>query len=222
MAQTERSTTTFGHVALHYGKPEDGPPTARLFELLGFELRERIDYPDGTSFYHFLVDPGATNNGDGIIFLAPLRQVPRALYNGIREALKVDTADESQSVKDYRAAAAENPEFGFHVGFLKTSLEELEQIMLRIQDAAENDPELKGRIEVVLNRAKPGTPEIDARMDASPLFRDVTRHTFGRNGVQAFVRTNLLAGPPLGDAVVIELDYVFPNYPDNMLTRTQS
>lgn len=222
MTDSVRSATTFGHVALHYGKPEDGPLTARLFEMLGFELREKIDYPDGTSFYHFLVDPKATNNGDGIIFLAPLRQVPRALYNGIREALGVDTPSESKAVKDYRAAAAENPEFGFHVGFLKTSLEELEEIMLRIQAAAENDPELKGRIEVVLNRAKPGTPEVDARMDASPLYRDITRYTFGRNGVQAFVRTNLLAGPPLGDAVVIELDYVFPDYPENMLTRTRS
>jgi hypothetical protein len=214
-------STTFGHVALHYGRPEDGPVTARLFKLMGFVTREELDYPGGVKFYHFLVDPNATNNGDGILFLGPLREAPRALYQTIRDTLKADQPDESKVVSDYRAAAGANPEFGFHVGFLKTSLEELEAIVLRIQEAVETDPDFKGRVEVILNRAKPGTPEVDARMDASPVFRDVTRYTFGRNGVQAFIKTNLLAGPPLGDAVVIEFDYVFPGYEHNMLTRTQ-
>lgn len=215
-----RTTTTFGHVALHYGKPEDGPITARLFKLLGFETREEIAYPDGTVFYHFLVDPGATNNGDGILYLAPLKEVPRALYQAIRTTFGADTPDEDKVVSDYRDAARLNPEFGFHVGFLKSSLEELEAIVLRVQQALATDPELQGRAEIILNRARPGTPEIDSRMDASPVFRDVTRHTFGRNGVQVFIKTNLLAGPPLGDAVVIEFDYVFPGYASNMLTKS--
>ncbi|MGN7868950.1 hypothetical protein [Paracoccus sp. 22332] len=214
------NTTTFGHVALHYGKPEDGPLTAKLFKLMGFVTREEIAYPDGTVFYHFLVDPHATNKGDGILYLAPLKDVPRALYEAIRSTFRADQPDEDKVVSDYRAAARENPEFGFHVGFLKSSLEELEEIVQRVQHAVETDPDFKGRVEVILNRAKPGTPEIDARMDASPVFRDVTRHTFGRNGVQAFVKTNLLAGPPLGDAVVIEFDYVFPEYETNMLTKS--
>lgn len=217
----QRSTTTFGHLALHYGKPEDGPLTAKLFGLMGFEIREEIAYADGTSFYHFLIDPNATNNGDGIVFLAPLRTVPRALYDAIRQTLRAGQADEAAVVTDYRAAATANPEFGFHVGFLKSSLEELEQIVLRVQEAIANDPDFRGRVEVILNRAKPGTAAVDARMDASPVFANVTRHTFGRHGVQAFIKTDLLAGPPLGDAVVIEFDYVFPEYEHNMLTRTQ-
>jgi hypothetical protein len=221
MPTSERSTTTFGHVALHYAKPGDGPILARLFQMMGFVIREEIKYDDGTIFYHFLVDPGATNRGDGIIFLGPLREVPRALYNSIRTALGAGTDKEDKVVTDYRAAASANPEFGFHVGFLKSSLEELEDIIIRIQKAIDTDPDLKGRAEIILNRAKPGTPEVDARMDASPIFKDVTRYTFGRNGVQAFVKTDLLAGPPLGDAVVIEFDYVFPDYEHNMLTRTQ-
>jgi hypothetical protein len=76
-------------------------------------------------------------------------------------------------------------------------------------------------VEFIFNRAKPGDAEIDARMDASPLFADAVRHTYGRNGVQAFVRTDLLIGGPLGDGVVLEFDYVFPGRPENMLTRTE-
>ena len=212
--------TTFGHIALHYGRPEDGPVTAKLFKLMGFTIREQIQYADGTYFYHFLADPNATNNGDGIIYLSALKEVPRALYQAIRDTFKADTKEERKEVSDYRDAARINPEFGFHVGFLKSSLEELEALVLRIRSAIEDDPDLRGRVEIILNRAKPGTAEIDARMDASPVFKDVTRYTFGRNGVQVFFKTNLLAGPPLGDAVVIEFDYVFPGYPTNMLTKS--
>ncbi len=219
MSDTQH-TTTFGHVALHYGRPEDGPLTAKLFKLLGFVTREEIAYPDGTVFYHFLVDPNASNNGDGIIYLAPLKDVPRALYHAIRERLGAGTDHEDKVVTDYRKASTENPEFGFHVGFLKSSLEELEDIVLRVRAALEDDPALRDRVEIVLNRAKPGDPAIDARMDASPIYGDVTRYTFGRNGVQAFIKTDLLAGPPLGDAVVIEFDYVFAEYDSNILTKS--
>lgn len=212
---------TLGHVALHYGRPEDGPAAAALLELLGFVAREEILLPDGTSFYHFLVDPDGPNNGDGILYLSPLRRSHRWLYDSIREALALGTESEHPAVAKVRASEQSDPEAGFHVGFLMRSLETLEARIGAAQAAAAAMPELRGRVEFVFNRAKPGDAEIDARMDASPLFKTATRHTFGRNGVQAFVRTDLITGGPLGDGVVLEFDYVFPGYPENMLTKTE-
>ena len=62
---------------------------------------------------------------------------------------------------------------------------------------------------------------IDARLDASPLYAGVTRTTYDRNGVQAFIRTDLLCSGPLGEDCVIEFDFVFPGYSENMLTKTE-
>lgn len=212
---------TLGHVALHYGAPEDGPAAAALLKLLGFVLREEIPLPDGSFFYHFLVDADATNNGDGILYLSPLRRSHRWLYESIREALAVGAANEHPAVAKVRASEQSDPEAGFHVGFLLQSLEDLEARFSAAQAAADAMPQLRGRLEFVFNRAKPGDPEIDARMDASPLFSGATRHTYGRNGVQAFVRTDLIVGGPLCDGVVLEFDYVFPGRPENMLTKTE-
>ena len=132
-----------------------------------------------------------------------VNRVAIALYDSRLEMLKtyVNSSDVPHPLSLYERPLSSVP-----------SLEELEQIVLRVQRLAESDPELKGRIKVTLNRARPGTPEVDARMDASPVFAGVTRHTYGPNGVQVFVETDLLAGGPLhaqepgaDDARIIEL-----------------
>lgn len=213
--------TTFGHTTLHYRSSQDGVAAARLFRLLGFSIREEIALPDGGVFYHFLVDPSASNNGDGIIYLVPQRRAVNWLYDGIHEALGIGTDHEHPAVAKVRQFEEDDPEAGFHVGFLKTSLEDLETTVLKIQAAAAREEGLKDRIQIILNRAKPGTADVDARMDVSPIYGNVTRYTYGRNGVQAFFRTDLLCAGPLGENVVIELDYVFPGYSENMLTKTE-
>lgn len=218
---TTATSATLGHVALHYREPEHGPLAARLFDLLGFTRREEIPLPDGTVFYHLLVDGGATNNGDGILYLSPLRRPHRWLYDTIHEALGIGTPDEHPAVGKVRAAETKDPEAGFHVGFLLPTLERLEEAFLRVRAEAEKDPEFGRHVQILVNRAKPGVPEIDARLDASPLYAGVTRYTYGRHGVQAFVRTDLLCTGPLGEECVIEFDYVFPGYPENILTKTE-
>jgi hypothetical protein len=47
----------------------------------------------------------------------------------------------------------------------------------------------------------------------------VKRFTYGRNGIQAFVETDLFITGALGDKFVFELDYVFAGYSDNILTN---
>jgi hypothetical protein len=154
---------------------------------------------------------------DRILYLLCMPEVIRAVYSEIGSRLAVGTSGESDAVRALREAQAHDPEFGFHTAILIPSLEDLEAMVLRLQRLVASDPELGGRIKVTLNRARPGTAEVDARMDASPVFADLSRHTYGPNGVQVFVETDLLAGGPLGDNWVFEFDYVFPGYKDNIL-----
>ena len=61
-------------------------------------------------------------------------------------------------------------------------------------------------------------PEIDARLDVSPIYKDVIRFTYGRNGVQAFVQTDLIVSGPLLEGIVLEFDYVWPGYASHILS----
>ena len=213
MAQ-HRPSSNYGHLALHYPTPEDGPKAARLLEALGFHLSYATEATPTGPFWHFVLDEAAEGGTDRIVYLMSMPAPVRAMYGAIRE--KVGGSDEARAL---RAAQAEDPELGFHAAIVVHSLEELEATVERVRALGERDPELKGRVRVTLNRARPGTPAVDARMDASPVFADVTRYTYGRNGVQVFVETDLLAGGPLGDNWVFEFDYVFPGYAENILNR---
>ena len=213
----QRQSNTYGHLAVHYRKPEEGPLAARLLREIGFTECYSMAQPDGNRFYHFVIDEQANRGTDRIFYLLCMPDVLRKLYDEMHRALHVGEAGENEAVTALRHMQAEDPEFNFHAAVVYNSLEELEAMVQRLQKLADGDPELKGRIKVTLNRARPGTPEVDQRMDASPVFGDVTRHTYGPNGVQVFVETDLIAGGPLGDNWVFEFDYVFPGYKDNIL-----
>jgi hypothetical protein len=208
-------------VALHYASIEDGPLAARVLEVVGFALTQRLPLPDGSSFYRFSLNHKDLNRGDNIVYLSLLPEAQRELMGVIREKLKVGAPDEHPAVANMRAAQAKDPEYTFHVGVLVDSLEALERTMLKLVDSAQTDPQLKGRMKIVLNRARRGTPEVDRRLDESPLYGKVERYAYGRNGVQAFLETDLLVGGPLGDRLVIELDYVFPGYKDHILSTVE-
>jgi hypothetical protein len=220
--ETSRSDTpdasrTMGHVALHYQRPEDAPAAAKLLRLLGLVETQALPLPGG-AFYRFIVDPKHQARGDGIIYLSVVPDAQRALTDAIRSALKVGTPDEHPAVGGMRAAIEADPEYTFHVGMLLPSLEELERIVLDVQQRAETDPDLKGRVKVTLNRARRGNPEVDARLDASPVYKDAERYAYGSNGVQAFIETDLLSSGLLGESLVLELDYVFPGYKSHILS----
>jgi hypothetical protein len=207
---------TLGHLALHYRTKDEGPAAAKLLDLLGFA---RLPSPKGYPFYHYVVDGEATNNGDGILFIMEQPQALHELNKVIREALKVDQPGEHPVVAKVRAAHDSDPEYDLHLGVLFDSLEEIEQRIVRIGEAGTSDPDLRGRVKIILNRARPGTTEVDERMDKSPIYGGVKRFTYGRNGIQAFIETDLFITGALGDKFVFELDYVFAGYPDNILTN---
>jgi hypothetical protein len=206
-----------GHIALHYENPEDGPLAAKLLNLLGFVETQDLPLPGG-HFYRFVVDPQHEARGDGIIYLSVVPEPQRKLMQAVREALKIGTAAEHPAVGGMRAGLEADPEMSFHVGFLLDSLETLEQAVLDIRQRSETDEDLKGRVRVKLNRARRGDPDVDARLDASPLYSAVDRYAYGRNGVQAFIETDLMTSGPLGENLVIELDYVFPGKTSHILS----
>lgn len=215
-------SVSMGHVALHYGAPENGPKAAKLLSLLGFVETQSFPIPQGGLFYRFVVDPKHQARGDGILFLSSTPPAQANLYAAIKSALKVGTPDEHPAVKEMRAACDADPEYTFHVGVLMESLEDLENVITNLQRLEKIDPDLKGRLTFTFNRAIAGDPAVDARLDASPVYGDVKRYAYGRGGVQAFVETDLLASGPLGQSLVIELDYVFPDRDLHILSTTEA
>lgn len=205
---------TMGHVALHYGKPDEGPLAAKLLERLGFVKTQDLPLPGGGHFYRFVVNPEHEARGDGILYLSPVPPAQAALVEAVRSALKIGAPGEHPAVAGMRAALEVDPEYSFHVGVLLDSLEELE----RIVQAVRSDAELAGRLKVTLNRARPGDPQVDARLDASPIYAEVDRYAYGANGVQAFIETDILTSGTLGESMVLELDYVFPGYRSHILS----
>lgn len=217
MTMVDTENLSIGHLALHYSPADDGPKAARLLELIGFSETQMLPLPQG-NFYRFVVNDSHFARGDGVIYLSSVPAPQAALVEAIRSTLKVGTADEHAAVDGMRAMLEADPEASFHLGFLVPDLEHLEAIVARLQQAAQHDPELKGRIELGFNRARPGDADVDTRLDASPVFGPVTRYAYGRNGVQVFIKTDLLKSGTLGESAVLELDYIFPNKSSHILS----
>lgn len=208
---------TISHVNLHYPRPEDGPAAALLLETAGLVKTQEMELPQGGIFYRFTTNVLAPNGGDNIVYLSPLPSATAALLAAAREALGFGTESEHPAVGAYRMAQAADPEFDFHVGFLHDSLDELEERYMALKALAAEDARFAGRLKFLVNRAQPGDADIDARLDASPVYQGVTRYTYGRNGVQAFCEIDLIVDGPLGGGVVLEFDYIFPGRDDHIL-----
>jgi hypothetical protein len=206
-----------GHLAVHYYEPKDAEVAAQLMRAIGLQETQMLPLPQG-NFYRYVVGPNHFARGDGIVYMSALPEPQRKLIEAINDKLAVDTPKEDPAVKGFRDMMQADPEASFHFGFLINSLEELEAIILDLRDKAANDAEFKGRINIVLNRAMSGDAEVDARLDASPIYADVTRYAYGRGGVQAFIETDILRAGQLGDKMVIELDYVFPDRESHVLS----
>lgn len=209
---------SMGHMALHYKSKEEGPLAARLLSMLGYVETQDLLLPNGAHFYRFVVDSRHNPRGDGIVYLSLIPDAQRDLMEAIHGALNVGTDHEHPAVVTMRQKMDEDPEYSFHYGTLLESLEDLENIFLALEDANRNDPELKGRLKLVYNRALPGNTEVDARLDASPIYGGVTRYAYGKNGVQAFLETDILSSGILGETMMLEFDYIFPGYDKHVLS----
>ena len=217
MANATAGELSMGHLALHYGTAEEGPAAARLLQELGLKETQVLPLPGG-NFYRFVVNDCHFSRGDGIVYLSALPEPQARLIAAIHAALRVGTDDEDDAVTGYRAMMATDFEASFHFGFLLDSLEALEGIVLRLRELNETDPLLNGRLNIGMNRARRGNPDVDARLDASPVFGSCSRYAYGSNGVQVFVETDLIRAGQLGENMYFELDYVFPGTDGHILS----
>jgi GNAT superfamily N-acetyltransferase len=212
---------TMGHVALHYGRKDEAALAARLLGAIGYIETQALPLPDGSTFYRFVVDPHHQARGDGIVFLSLLPPAQAAVVGAAREALGFGTDREHPAIAGLRAAIDADPEYTFHLGVLLDSLEELERVVEDLQKLNASDPAFKGRLKITMNRARRGDEDVDTRLDNSPIFGGVERYCYGRNGVQAFIETDILVSGPLADSMVLELDYVFPGKASHILSVTE-
>jgi hypothetical protein len=212
------STRSLGHVALHYRRPDEGPLAARLLSMLGFVETQDLPLPNGTHFYRFVVDQRHHARGDGIIYLSAVPEAQQKLVDAIRDALRIGKEDEHPAVAEMRRHLDRDPEYSFHLGTLVESLEELEDRFQALEDANRSDPELKGRLKITYNRGLKSDDDVEARLDASPIYGKVDRYAYGRNGVQAFLETDILSSGTLGESTILEFDYVFPNRTSHVLS----
>jgi hypothetical protein len=211
------ASRSMGHLAMHFGPKSDGPIAARLLEIIGLTQTQVIEFPAG-NFYRFVVHGSHFARGDGIVYLSALPKPQVRLIEAIHAALGVGTDQEHATVKGMRDMMDSDFEASFHFGFLLDTLDDLERVMLTLEELNASDPDFKGRLNLGYNRARPGNAEVDARLDASPVYGKVSRHAYGSNGVQAFIETDILRGGQLGNSMVIELDYVFPGYDSHVLS----
>jgi|KBSSwiStaDraftv2_1062776.scaffolds.fasta_scaffold269892_3 hypothetical protein len=212
------SARSLGHVALHYTRPDEGPLAARLLSMLGFVETQDLPLPNGTHFYRFVVDQRHHARGDGIIYLSAVPEAQQKLVDAIRDALRIGKEDEHPAVAEMRRHLDRDPEYSFHLGTLVESLEELEDRFQALEDANRSDPELKGRLKITYNRGLKSDDDVEARLDASPIYGKVDRYAYGRNGVQAFLETDILSSGTLGESTILEFDYVFPNRTSHVLS----
>jgi hypothetical protein len=212
------SARSLGHVALHYTRPDEGPLAARLLSMLGFVETQDLPLPNGTHFYRFVVDQRHHARGDGIIYLSAVPEAQQKLVDAIRDALRIGKEDEHPAVAEMRRHLDRDPEYSFHLGTLVESLEELEDRFQALEDANRSDPELKGRLKITYNRGLKSDDDVEARLDASPIYGKVDRYAYGRNGVQAFLETDILSSGTLGESTILEFDYVFPNRASHVLS----
>lgn len=211
------TSLTMGHLALHYARPEDGPLAARLLQIMGLVETQMLPLPHG-NFYRFVANRGHFARGDGIVYLSCLPEPQAQLIAAIHQALAVGTDHEHAAVSGYRAMMAQDFEASFHFGFLVPTLEEVEHLVTALRALAAADPAYAGRITIGMNRARRGDAEVDARLDASPVFGGVDRYAYGSAGVQVFVETDLVRSGQLGESMVFEFDYIFPDRASHILS----
>ena len=184
-------TRSLGHVALGIG-PGDGPAAAELLRALGLDVTDNGPSKMGDSWYTALVDPATFEGLENLFFVVPTSHEQRALEASMAI---VDTAE-------FLASKRANPESASHVALAYRDLDALEAAIRRVREL--------DRVSVRIFRAKRGHADVDARMDTSDIFGQITEEAFVDRTVQVFVHTDLVSTSLLCLGQTIELDYVFP------------
>ena len=159
------------HVELLH-TPGERPLAARVFELLGCTVAD-----SGGHWFTAFVDANLRDWANNVFYAS---EAPAAQL-AIEEAF-ADSVDDWMNM--VRTAPRQSPHFGLRVG----TAQEHREIVGRIRACA-NDPELRGRIEVLGVFSHDAPDAIAVNMD------------------QAFIWTNVIASGPLRLGQVIEVQW---------------
>lgn len=160
------------HVEFLHAPGERGL-AARVFELLGCTVSD-----SGGHWFTAFIDTNLRDYANNSFYAseAPAEQL----------AIEASLPDSVEAwVEMIRATPQKSPHFGLRVG----TIEEHQEIIDRIGDASINDPELRGRIEVL------------------GLFPHDAPDAIATNMDQAFIWTNVVASGPLRLGQVIEVQW---------------
>lgn len=176
---TER--TFLNHVNMVY-PPGDRDAAFALFEILGFTV---LDTPPWITVG---VEPTEVDNwADNTLYAQ--EAVPAQLrFEELLTRLIESDPEVSDALAHYKEVRRNHPQLAYHWGVHVPTHEDWAQRVARVQDAAENHPLLKGRVEVLV--FEPGK---------SP-------HAISTQS-QAFVRTDVLAAEGFAFGLEIELQW---------------
>jgi hypothetical protein len=177
------------HVEMVY-RPGERVLAARFFELVGMRVLDR-----GGAWMTALVDPDVADFSNNACYASEVTPEQWALEQTLAAAI-ADDADDAVggAARGYLDRLRTEPQRSFHFGIRFHSRDDFDATLDRVR-AAENDPELAGRV------ALSGVFHPDAPGAAAP------------NMIQAFVRTDVVAAGVLAFGQHVELQWHLPLNP---------
>lgn len=210
LSSLTQKARSLGHAGIHY-RPGEAQQAVRLFELLGCRIKSFGPFPNGDFFYIIALNAVEPDAPDNIIFLSSMSAQQAALEEELSKHLGAGTNEVHPALTAFLNEKIREPEFFLHLGIHYASLADLEETIMRLQEAKTNEPQFGGRVQgFQVLRARSGRDaDIDARMASSSVFSEVEQEAYGQNIVQVHIRTDLFAVGLGFLGAVIELDYAF-------------
>lgn len=171
------------HVEMIF-QPGERDAARAFFEVLGFGVA------DFGPWLVVSVDPENGNGIDNVMYASEPVPAQQQFEDALAEALEGHEGA-SAALAHYREVRIAHPQFNFHFGASVPTKEDWEDRVKRIEDAAENHPLLKDRINLsVFNPGDPGA--------VGPQY-------------QAFILTHILATGTLQTGLIFELQWTPTN-----------
>ncbi|MFT3865127.1 MAG: hypothetical protein QM729_12700 [Solirubrobacterales bacterium] len=171
------------HVEMIY-EPGEREAAQALFELMGFGVS------DFGPWLVVNVDPETGNGIDNVMYASEPVPAQQQFEDALQEALAAHEGA-TAALEHYRGVRVAHPQYNFHFGASVPTLEDWKERVARLEDAAANHPQLKGRFDLsVFNPGDPGA--------VGPQH-------------QAFILTHILATGTLQTGLIFELQWTPTN-----------
>jgi hypothetical protein len=188
VASDRDAARRLNHVEMVY-RPGERELTTRVFELLGLRVSD-----NGGPWMFARIDPAIGDVANNACYASEMTAEQWALEQALARALAADE-DESRGVGPaalgYLDRLRGEPQRSFHFGIRLFDRDDFDATLDRIR-AAEREPELAGRVELI-NVYHPDEPG-----------------AYAKGMIQAFVRTDVVAAGLLAFGQHVELQWHLP------------